>query len=52
MDNTVLFILLLVAFALFMLGRELLTWYFKLNKVVALLQRHPEGTRDELATKP
>jgi hypothetical protein len=48
-DNAaVLFGLVVIALALFLIGREIVTWYFKLNKVVSLLQR----IADELEARP
>ncbi len=45
-DN--LFYILFVGFVitiLFLIGREIVTWYFKLNRVVELLEKIEENTR-------
>jgi hypothetical protein len=48
-DNAAVFFgLLVIALALFLIGREFVGWYFKVNKVVSLLQR----IADELETRP
>lgn len=41
--NIALFVL--VGIVLFVIGREIICWYFKVNKVIALLERIEENTR-------
>jgi uncharacterized membrane protein YqjE len=45
MDSSIIVLLVLIVF--FLIGRELVCWYFKLNKISALL----EEIRDELKNK-
>lgn len=49
MDSAVVLIVALgVMLLFFLLGRELICWYFKVNQIVALL----EDIRDSLKNKP
>jgi hypothetical protein len=43
--NTNILLFILVGIVLFIIGREVFCWYFKINKVVALLERIEENTR-------
>lgn len=45
MDSSIIVLLVLIIF--FLIGRELVCWYFKLNKISSLL----EEIRDELRNK-
>lgn len=45
MDSAIIVLLVLVIF--FLIGRELVCWYFKINKITGLL----EEIRDELKNK-
>jgi len=48
MDSVVVVVVLGIMFLFFLLGRELVCWYFKINKTVELL----EEIRDSLKNKP
>jgi len=44
-------IILIVIFVIFLIIRELLTWYWKINKIVRLLEQIEENTRLEIIEK-
>lgn len=47
-SNAALFGTLIIIAAIFLIGREFTTWYFKLNRIVRLLER----IATDLETKP
>ena len=43
--------LILGGIVLFVLGREIVAWYFKTNKIIAILERIEENTRPKGLTR-
>ena len=45
-------IAIIVMITLFLIGREIVTWYWKINKIIRLLDRIERNTRKEGVTYP
>lgn len=51
MDSLNIITLILGGIVLFILGREIVAWYFKTNKIISTLERIEENTRSKELTR-
>ena len=52
MDIKIIIIGIIGIIALFLIGREIVTWYWKINKIIRSLDRIERNTRKEGVTYP